>query len=340
MKEPHKVVLIAVGLSLVLWFSVNQFMNSTHNFAQALDVRGVAYVEREKVAEAPEPVQQVRELSRTERRERDETAERVREQQAQLLRASAAPKAPEAPDHADGPAAMTVSSPDVALADEDTAVAEQQDEGVEPSRADSDSDIRAVAAAEEAAEDETNAEGATSSRQVDGQRPVDAESRSADTRDDRSATGGNGADDASDEEREAPVRPSITVPTRNRAAELDILQHLNEELVSGKPLTRAVDVRLSTQARAGCAAAIDAPPRVGVFFRHSSPAIRGESLNQIDQLIRVWRACGEGELVIDRNPQGSIDSNEFLSARREDEVKYYLLQRSVPKDLIVYGGRR
>jgi hypothetical protein len=49
----------------------------------------------------------------------------------------------------------------------------------------------------------------------------------------------------------------------------------------------------------------------------------------------LYRRCG-GTLQLQHNPQGQADANELLKQRRQDEVKYYFLQRSIPKASIEF----
>lgn len=94
---------------------------------------------------------------------------------------------------------------------------------------------------------------------------------------------------------------------------------------------RAVDVRLPFQSAAACERAASAPLRTGIRFRPGSAAIRGESLIRIDAFVELWNRCGGGQVVIESLPAERVDGDARLASRRRDEVKYYLLQRAVPK---------
>lgn len=115
-----------------------------------------------------------------------------------------------------------------------------------------------------------------------------------------------------------------------------------EELVSGRLTTHALDLTL-----AGCAVAVadaDGPVAelsarpdvtIAVFYRHASVAIKGASLSSIDALIDTFRRCESGLLVAEHNPEGRTDvDDERIVERRAEELKYYLLQRRVPKERV------
>ena len=134
--------------------------------------------------------------------------------------------------------------------------------------------------------------------------------------------------------------PGARVEIEGRDAELErLLVELDRDLLRDAPPTRALDVGLAAAALAACPAAADARGRTGVLFRHGSAAIRGRSLNRIDELLSLRRACGGGELRVAPNPEGEVDDAPGLAERRRDEIKYYLLQRRVPAADIVFDER-
>ena len=132
-------------------------------------------------------------------------------------------------------------------------------------------------------------------------------------------------------------------------AEAALLERLDPDLLRTRVPTRALDLSL-----VGCTippddeAAAGSPRRtraaditVGVRFRHGSVAIKGASLTRVDRLVGAFRDCATGLLVIERNPEGRVDvaDDERLMTRREEELKYYLLQRRVPKELMRFPER-
>lgn len=140
----------------------------------------------------------------------------------------------------------------------------------------------------------------------------------------------------------------VSVPGMS-AEEAALLERIDPELLRGRPSTRALDLTLAdcTLASAGAADDAAAPPRalpdfsVPVLYRHGSVAIRGASLNRIDVLVESFRRCGSATLVAEPNPEGrvDVDEDERLVRRREEELKYYLLQRRVPKEAMRFPER-
>jgi len=129
---------------------------------------------------------------------------------------------------------------------------------------------------------------------------------------------------------------------RGKALELDnkLLDTINpiDTTEAIKPDTvRALDIMLAVPPDSTCDTAGDGQsPQVGVHYRLGSYAIKGKSLTNIDLLIQVYDRCGGKLLVID-NIVDTEESDESLIQLRQDEVKYYLLQRRVPKDDIIFS---
>jgi len=66
-----------------------------------------------------------------------------------------------------------------------------------------------------------------------------------------------------------------------------------------------------------------------------------ERLDELDTLILIARSCGDIRLSILPTFDGEEEDAEIgkdLLSRRNAEVKYYLLQRRVPKDMIAMHG--
>lgn len=75
---------------------------------------------------------------------------------------------------------------------------------------------------------------------------------------------------------------------------------------------------------------------IGIDFRETSYAIKGQSLTNIDKLIQLYKKCDGGNILVLQNIAGLEGTEERLIQLRKDEVKYYLLQRRVPKDDMIF----
>ena len=191
-----------------------------------------------------------------------------------------------------------------------------------PERGDAEGELTVATVDGEPGEEEDVEEGVEGEEDEDEAEPPERADSDADMQA-RGATGG--ADE--------------TVEIDARDAELArLLAELDEDLLDDAPATRAVDVGLAPALAARCPAAAGARLRTGVLFRHGSAAIKGRSLNRIDEVLAIRRACGGGEVRVEPNPQGEADADAELAARRRDEVKYYLLQRRVPAADIALDG--
>jgi len=99
---------------------------------------------------------------------------------------------------------------------------------------------------------------------------------------------------------------------------------------------RAIDIAYSLPSDSSCVIPGDNQyPRVGVHYRPNSFAIKGRSLTNIDKLIAVYKKCGGKLLVVDNKVDKEASDNNLVQLR-QNEVKYYLLQRRVPKDDMVF----
>jgi len=98
---------------------------------------------------------------------------------------------------------------------------------------------------------------------------------------------------------------------------------------------QAFDIAYAVPPESDCVVPGDDYPRVGVLYRPTSFAIKGQSLTNIDKLVALHRKCG-GKLLIFKNNIQSDESEQRLMQLRQDEVKYYLLQRRIPKDDMIF----
>jgi len=98
---------------------------------------------------------------------------------------------------------------------------------------------------------------------------------------------------------------------------------------------KAIDLAYALPAQTDCVLPTESYPQIAVSYRPSSFAIKGQSLTSIDQLIKLHRKCKGGKFIVLQNETDEEDLDEKLIKLRQDEVKYYLLQRRIPKDDII-----
>jgi len=98
--------------------------------------------------------------------------------------------------------------------------------------------------------------------------------------------------------------------------------------------TIAIDVKLQMPERCESVALAIVP--VGVKFRFESSIIKGESLNDLESLVALYRECVSGRFILTQNPLGRADRTEMLTERRLDEIKYFFIQHSVPIDAVEF----
>jgi len=104
-----------------------------------------------------------------------------------------------------------------------------------------------------------------------------------------------------------------------------------------KQPVRAIDVRLEFDPNS-CVVPRNSNSWIGVMFRPDSEAIRGSSLNDLDNMIRLRERC-DGTFVIEDYLIAVAKDDPKLTESRRDEVRYYLLQRRVPKESITVLNR-
>ena len=107
-----------------------------------------------------------------------------------------------------------------------------------------------------------------------------------------------------------------------------------EKLADDLVIASEVDIRFLDNK---CGTFNDRFERTPVVFRKGSTAIKGASLDELDNLILIARSCGDLRLSILPTFDGEEEDaavGKDLLARRNAEVKYYLLQRRIPKEMI------
>jgi len=79
--------------------------------------------------------------------------------------------------------------------------------------------------------------------------------------------------------------------------------------------------------------------RVGVLFRRGSAAIKGRSLTDLDLIVAAGKSCEPSTVVVETIPLPGPEGEPGIRERRADEIKYYLLQRGVNKQLMRFQDR-
>lgn len=108
------------------------------------------------------------------------------------------------------------------------------------------------------------------------------------------------------------------------------------EIRKPEKIVQALDLAYAPPNDSQCSNPTDEIIKVGVLYRDTSFAIKGRSLTDIDKLIQLYNTCGGGKMLVLQNAEGLGDTEERLIQLRKDEVKYYLLQRRVPKDDMIF----
>ena len=103
-----------------------------------------------------------------------------------------------------------------------------------------------------------------------------------------------------------------------------------------KPAIQALDIAYALPAETTCVLPDNKYVRIGINYREGSYAIKGQSLSGIDQLIKIHRQCGGGKMLILQNDAGLENTDDRLIQLRQDEIKYYLLQRNIPKNDMIF----
>ena len=143
--------------------------------------------------------------------------------------------------------------------------------------------------------------------------------------------------DKDKEEDEEEYVYTVSDEIRHQLATEEMSEEKRETLESVLPQkapepVRAIDVRMQFDSR-DCVVPRNSNSWIGVMFRQESSAIRGTRLIELDDLIQLRDRC-DGTLVVeDYTTADSLEAAKLLETRR-DEVKYYLLQRRVPKEFI------
>ena len=137
--------------------------------------------------------------------------------------------------------------------------------------------------------------------------------------------------------------PSSDIPKAKPPKPKAVVASLNlrdQKEPEDKQSVRAIDLAYAVPDESACVVRGDGYPKVGVFYRATSASIKGASLSNMDKLISLYEKCGGGKLILLNNQLGDgADSNERLIQRRQDEIKYYLIQRRIPKEDIIFPDK-
>lgn len=125
---------------------------------------------------------------------------------------------------------------------------------------------------------------------------------------------------------ESPKKPSTTLNTAKAKSEIKKVTTTVE----------ALDLAYIPPPGTPCANVNSTPIHIGVSYRQASSAIKGRSLANIDKLVTLYDKCGGGRLLVLQTEAGLENTTDKLVQRRIDEVKYYLLQRRIPKDDMLF----
>jgi hypothetical protein len=126
----------------------------------------------------------------------------------------------------------------------------------------------------------------------------------------------------------APVRRSIE---ENIAAESLLIEQTMKEKLGIRDApdpVQAIDVLLEIPL--DCDGTGVAMTPITVQYPLDSPAVKGASMLELDQLVEAYRLCEGGLFRLAHNPLAKVDTSPLLAQMRLDELKYYFIQRSVP----------
>lgn len=127
------------------------------------------------------------------------------------------------------------------------------------------------------------------------------------------------------------INSTVSQQDRPRAS---VIKNKSKELKKVEPI-KALDIAYALPIKTNCVEPDKFYPQVSVLYRPKSFAIKGQSLSNIDQLIKLYQKCSGGKFIVLPNATDEKESDDRLIQLRQDEVKYYLLQRRIPKDDII-----
>ena len=312
MTEQIKILIAILLGSILLWTGTSYFLNESDDYADSLTVSSTAYLSKEQaVAELKE---QSNKGDAALSENVDANFEQIKEDVARAMEndhRSAAQKTEQGQ-----PAANT----DETKEEQEKKKADKNDE--------EDNDKKSAENAEEdvvAKNDENDARNELqlkSTNEEPEQREDSIESQTADSANSSVASNQSNT-------------PSNNTSQNSKNNNSFDLSSQESKLAEREENTvRGIELALVTSEKTQCSNRDKKPHYVGVLFRGKSASIKGVSLSDIDKLVELLRLCN-GTLVIVPNERNSRDLSESLVERRQEEVKYYLLQRRVPKENIL-----
>lgn len=135
-------------------------------------------------------------------------------------------------------------------------------------------------------------------------------------------------------EANAEKEQSNSAASQRERPRASVIKNESRELKKVEPI-KALDIAYALPIKTDCVEPDKFYPQVSVLYRPKSFAIKGQSLSNIDQLIKLYRKCSGGKFIVLPNATDEKESDDKLNQLRQDEVKYYLLQRRIPKDDII-----
>jgi len=131
---------------------------------------------------------------------------------------------------------------------------------------------------------------------------------------------------------------TVSISTIKTPRTLTVREQTPRKLGSAaQPVTavHAMDVTLQV---ATCQAIKRTQVDAEVWFRSKTAAIKGHSLLELDQLVLIYRDCPKSaRIVVSHNARQKREATDTLRQRRQDEIKYYLLQHGVAQSDVSYA---
>lgn len=138
---------------------------------------------------------------------------------------------------------------------------------------------------------------------------------------------------ATSEASDGNIQPNKTHQlTKSEQRKAEILASVQNNSQSENPLVRAVIVQMTFD-EVDCNTTGFTTPAMGINFRYGSATINSNSLTHLEKVVEAYRSC-PGTLHLLGSEVAYVDGGEVLMERRKQEVKYYLLQRRVPREKI------
>ncbi len=315
MTEQIKILIAILLGSILLWIGTSYFLDESDNYADSLTVSSTAYLSKEQaVAELKEQSKKGdAALSETV----DANFEKVKEDVARAMEN----------DHRS--AAQKADQPNPAVNNDETD--EEQKQKQSDNKDEQDSDKKTAENAENddvANKDENDAQNELQLKSINEEPEQRADSTETQTAN---------SSDSSGSSNQSNTQSNNTSQSNKNKNPIDLSSQESKLAEREENTVRGIELALVTSEKTQCSNRDKKPHYVGVLFRGKSASIKGVSLSDIDKLVELLRLC-DGTLVIVPNERNSRNLSESLVERRQKEVKYYLLQRRVPKENILVSN--